>query len=281
MDHPDTSGFDWDDLRIFLATMRAASLRRAARELGVSRQTAARRLAQLEARLSLRLFERRADGLHATAQGAALLAVAEEAERAMSAVARAADALDDTLRGPLRLTTPAVVAAELLMDDLVAFARRYPEVDLQLSGSVALEDLARRRADVAIRFMPPGQPPGFDLAGRRVGVAFGAVYGEGESWIGQAALDPALVAATPFAHLPVRGSITEGAVLRAACVAGMGLTFLPCFLGPPELRRTDPVPMFDIWVVVHQDLRRTPRFRVFRDAMVEALKAKRDRLEGR
>jgi len=80
----------------------------------------------------------------------------------------------------------------------------------------------------------------------------------------------------------VRGWVDNGEVLRAASAAGMGLTFLPCFLGDPHLaRRTEPVLTFDIWVLVHQDFRRTPRLRLFRDAMVEAIRAKRDRLEGR
>jgi DNA-binding transcriptional LysR family regulator len=62
----------------------------------------------------------------------------------------------------------------------------------------------------------------------------------------------------------------------------MGLTMLSCFFAEPKLRRrSKPVPHFDLWVLVHPDLRRSPRLRVFRDAMVDAIKAHRRRLEGR
>ena len=46
----------WDDIRLFLVVLRAGSFRSAARELGVSRPTAARRLAELEQRLGVVLF---------------------------------------------------------------------------------------------------------------------------------------------------------------------------------------------------------------------------------
>ena len=274
--------FNWDDLRVFLAIMRTASLRRAATELGMSRQTAARRLDELEKKLGTRLFERRTDGLHASAEAAALLSAAEDAERAMGTVARTARALDPELRGPVRVTMPPLLASDVLMPDLVTFTKRWPEVDLEIAGSLRLEDLAARAADVAIRFMPHGQPPGFDLAGRNVGVSYSAVYGSGDCWIGQPGLAASWYESCPFPHLPVRGAIHDGEILRAASAAGMGLTFLPCFIGEPLLeRRTEPVPTFDIWVVVHQDFRRTPRLRLFRDAMVEAIRAKQDRFEGR
>ena len=55
----DHEPFDWDDVRIFLATFRAGSLRQAANDLGVSRPTASRHLIALEERLRLKLFERR------------------------------------------------------------------------------------------------------------------------------------------------------------------------------------------------------------------------------
>ena len=48
---------NWDDLRYFLAVARAGSLSAAGRDLGVSQPTVSRRLASMEARLSVRLFD--------------------------------------------------------------------------------------------------------------------------------------------------------------------------------------------------------------------------------
>jgi len=276
--------FDWDDVRVFLAVLRAASVRKAASALGVSRPTVARHVAALEQRLGLELFERRPDGLHATTAATALLPSAEAAEQAMLAVARAACAADHQMRGTVWVTMPAVVAADLLMDDIVAFCRRWPRIDLRISGSYEVSSLAQREADVAIRFMPLGRSPEGDLAGRRVATAYTAIYGEGDCWIGQrgAESDQAWVRDTPFPELPVRGAIFDGEIIRSACAGGLGLAQLPCFMAEPRLtRRTEPVPGLDVWVLVHADLRRNPRLRAFRDAMVEGLRRLRPRLEGR
>ena len=69
---------------------------------------------------------------------------------------------------------------------------------------------------------------------------------------------------------------------RKACAAGMGMARLPCFIADGHVeRRTEPDPGLDIWVLVHPDLRRNPRLRVYRDEMVKALKSKLPVLEGR
>lgn len=49
---------DWDNLRIFLAIARAGTVSEAARQLELDHSTVSRRLANLETRLSIRLFDR-------------------------------------------------------------------------------------------------------------------------------------------------------------------------------------------------------------------------------
>ena len=53
---------------------------------------------------------------------------------------------------------------------------------------------------------------------------------------------------------------------------------LPASAG--TLSSSEPEPSFDLWVLVHPDLRRSPRLRVFRDEMVEALRRLQPRLAG-
>ncbi|NLH82737.1 MAG: LysR family transcriptional regulator, partial [Phyllobacteriaceae bacterium] len=48
--------YDWDDLRVFLALVRAGSLSAAARALGVEHTTVARRIEGLERDLGVTLF---------------------------------------------------------------------------------------------------------------------------------------------------------------------------------------------------------------------------------
>lgn len=275
---------DWDHVRIFLATLRAKSLRQAAEQLGLSHPTARRHLNAFEDQLGLQLFDRRSDGLHATAEAAQLKVAAEEVERAIQALGRVALAADPELRGPIRVTLPDIFATDLLMPHFTEFMRRWPEIDLQIDADYRVADLDRREADVAIRAMPLGKFPAEHLTGRKAGVIYKAIYGQGESWIGWEgeSKDRGWISDTPFGELPVHGVMNHPHLQRSACAAGMGLTMLPCFFADPHLeRRTDPIPGFDIWVLVHPDLRDNPRLRVFRDFIFEALRSLRPALEGR
>lgn len=274
----------WDDIRLFLVVLRAGSFRAAARELGVSRPTAARRLAELEQRLGVVLFERKSDGLHMTTAAAALRTRAEAVEDAVQGLTRAAQGVDPELQGTVRVTVPAIVAQELLVEDFVAFCQRWPQIEIEISSAYSVESLTQQRADVAIRFMPVGVSPDSELHGRKVATASIAIYGHGDCWIGQrgAALDRAWVEQTPWPDLPVKGAIIDGALQRMTCAAGLGMARLPCFFADGHLERcTDPEPGLDVWVLVHPDLRRNPRLRLFRDMVVDSLTRQRARLEGR
>jgi DNA-binding transcriptional LysR family regulator len=74
--------------------------------------------------------------------------------------------------------------------------------------------------------------------------------------------------------------------MREAAAAGVGVAALPCYLadGDSRLRRIrGPVPDLatELWLLVHQDLRRTARIRALVDFLATALAGQRDLLEGR
>ncbi len=63
--HPavrDCTMIDWDDVRYFLAVARGGSVRAAAERLGVNHSTVLRRIAQLEQRLGVQMFEKLPSG---------------------------------------------------------------------------------------------------------------------------------------------------------------------------------------------------------------------------
>ena len=71
-----------------------------------------------------------------------------------------------------------------------------------------------------------------------------------------------------------------------AAIAGMGVAALPCYLGDTMrgLRRVrGPVPEMatELWVLTHEDLKRTARIRALTDWLVERLSRDRDLLVGR
>lgn len=275
---------NWDHLRIFLAVMRAKSLRQAAQNLKMSHPTIRRRLEALEAQLNLRLFDRRADGLHATSEASTLLEMAEQVEASVMAFGRCASDINPTLEGEVHVTAPDTLMSELLAPEIAAFTRRWPQIKLRIETTDELADLSHREADVAIRIVAHGSSPQGQLTGRKAATFSIAVYGEDHQWIGWAdsELDIALRRDTPFFDRPVLGAMQSVYLQRELCLQGLGLTILPCFMALPGMkRRTAPKPAADVWVLVHPDMRRNPRLRLFRDEMVAAFKRLQPKLEGR
>jgi DNA-binding transcriptional LysR family regulator len=293
---------DWSDLRIFLALARRRSVRSAGQLLAISHSTIARRIDIFEGRLGVRLFDRQTTGYALTAAGEELLKTAERVEDDINGAERRLVGQDAKLRGEIKVTMPDALATHLLMPDLASFATSYPEIELEVIFSYDALDLAQREADVAIRFVPPGRSPAENLLGRRLLSIAQTVYATPEylarhdlqaepptaCWIGWAdhAPFPQWVRESPFPNIPARGRLYNVAIQLEATKQGMGLGMLPCFLGDcePSLVRVpgaEPLRLFELWVLSHEDLRASARMRVFRDFVAEAIVGKKDLLEGR
>lgn len=281
---PLSGDLNWNNLRIFLVVMRASSLRQAADQLGVSHPTIRRKLETLESQLSLRLFDRRPNGLHPTPEAHSLLERAERVEASVQALTRCANNADPTLQGRIRVTAPDIILSEILAPDLAAFAKRWPNIELIIETSYDVANLGSLEADVAIRIIPQGQLPDEELTGRKATPLYAALYGEGDNWIGWQGDESDFENSHLF---PVEDIARWGAVgnvylQRAVCREGMGLSVLPCFMADPYLeRRSEPLHVSDLWILVHPDLRENSRFRLFRDEMFTALKNHRPAFEGK
>ena len=117
---------DWNDLRHFLAVAKAGTTLAAARELGVSQSTVARRIDALETVLGLKLFDRRQSGYALTDIGKELAETATEVEVAAGAFASRAAALRRSLTGTVRITTNDLFAGEVLTPSLNVFRQAHP-----------------------------------------------------------------------------------------------------------------------------------------------------------
>jgi len=289
---------DWDDLRFVLAVSREGSLRGAAEALGVNHATVSRHVTEITEGLGVRLFDRDGRSWIATAAGADLVETAIRMETEVHALSRRVTGRDVQLRGTVRVavatsivTTLAPVFAEL--------SRSYPEIDIELSTSLELANLTKREADIAIRVTDT--PPEV-LVGREVAKFGSAAYGH------QTLLDslgPCAIDAYPWlawderyqffkperwlrehvSDARVRARADNEMSLFELCKAGIGVTFLPCFLGDAEpcLRRLSPEPpMFDygLWVLTHAELRRTARVRVLMQHLADAIAARADAFSG-
>src|SRR6185369_8489810 len=96
---------NWDDLRVFLTLAREGTLTTAAKALGVSHPTVARRVQALERQIGARLFDRLPDRFVPTVAGEQLLADTEAMERAALSINRRSVGLTDSMNNIIQLST--------------------------------------------------------------------------------------------------------------------------------------------------------------------------------
>jgi len=293
----DAKAKNWDDLRVFLAVARAGSLSGAARALSVNHSTVFRRIGAFEAALGVRLFERQSDGYLLTPAGEELRDGALRIEEEIASLSRKVAGQDLRLSGAVRVTTIDMLAFGLLPRHLAGFRDAYPGIEIELVVGNTMLNLSRREADVALRV---GNTPPETLVGRRVGRLAFAVYGSIgyrarrpeldlvlHNWIGFDSEHEALVRRFTRFLPAVQPALRTNSVVAALSVAksGLGLVPLPCGLADlePDLVRVAPLPddfTLDLWLLTHEDLRKTARIRAFLDFLATALAKEAPLLEG-
>ena len=296
------TAIDWENLRYVLAVGTEGGLAGAARSLGVNHTTVLRRLAAFENQLGVRLFERMPTGYMPTAAGEELIEAARGIEATVLGVERKLAGRDLQLSGPLRITTTDTLMASVLPQTLAEFCAAYPGIAIEIAVSNAMFNLTKRDADVAIR---PAPDPAETLVGRRAtSIAFG-VYASASyqartpaspagwrnhPWLApEDSLKDSIVAQWLRAELPdvaIAARADTLVALRDLATAGLGLAALPCYLGelsPGLVRVGKPVKAMHsaLWVLTHEDLRRTARVHAFIEFMAKAFTRLRPIFEGR
>lgn len=153
------------ELTFFSLVAKKGSLSAAARELDVTPPAISKRLAQLEQRLGVRLLNRTTRRLSLTNEGEVylenarrILADIEELERLVSS-SRAAP------KGLLRVNATLGFGRTYIAPVVSAFAKRYPEVEVQLQLTDRPLNLAEEAFDVGVRF---GEPPDARVVARKI-----------------------------------------------------------------------------------------------------------------
>ncbi len=147
----------WDDLRVFLALVRAESLSGAGRALRLDPATIGRRIARLEEAVGVALFLRSAQGYALTDAGARLTPHAEAVEHNIAAGVAQVRGGADGLSGQIRIGAPDGCATYLLPQVCAQIARAHPRLDLQIVALPRVFNLSKREADLAIAVTPPSQ----------------------------------------------------------------------------------------------------------------------------
>ena len=289
---------NWDDLKYFLAVCRKGSIRSAALELKVNHATVSRRINSFEKTIGERLFERSASGYECTRLGSEIFEEASLLEQGLKTVERRVAGKDTTMHGDIRVTLPDVLAERLLMPDFAEFCQLHPDVELEVLDSTVPLNLANREADVAFRLCET--PPDY-LVGRKLANIHRSCYVprkhlsrvddetwlEQQNWIGwtDKYRRPIGRMAREYPSFGTKHKIVNTALQIEACKNGMGVGILPCFCADndPELIRIAPyisVPMYDLWILSHPDMRQNLKIQSFVRFMVERIKQKRPLIEG-
>lgn len=146
---------DWDDMRVFLQVERTGRLVRAARRLGISHTTVARRLSRLEERCGCPLFRPTETGLTLTEAGQAIhsdaLAMEAAAERMASTIGRFGR--NGAMR--VRVGAPDGFGSAILTALLADLARTDPGFEIELVPVPAVHKLWRRDVDIAVSLDRP------------------------------------------------------------------------------------------------------------------------------
>lgn len=289
---------DWDDLRIFLAIARAGTVSEAARQLELDHSTVSRRLAGLETRLAIRLFDRAGRRLGINAAGEQLRRTAERLESGLLSDLAVLEAMQGSRVGTVRIGVPEGLGVGYLAGRLGALADAYPDIALELVALPQNYSLAAREVDIAITLDRPefgnivvrkltdyalrffGSERYFARHGRPADTAELSAHR-------LCGYIPQLLYTPLLDYLVFDGVRLDPAIRSTSVVAhvemvrsGSALGMLPVFMcaGQPGLQ-----PILDearitrsYWLTVHDDLRGVERIRLITEALAQM--ARQDRV---
>jgi DNA-binding transcriptional LysR family regulator len=148
---------DLTTLHLVLAIERSRSITAGAKAEHLALAAASKRLADLELRLGVKLFERRARGVEPTEAGRALVRHIRTLQASLHAMESEVVEFARGIKGHLRIVANGGAIAECLPADLATFCNRHPQIRISLEDLTSAEvqaAVAEGRADVGV-FTPP------------------------------------------------------------------------------------------------------------------------------
>lgn len=238
-----------EDVLAFVRVVETGGFSRAAERMGLSKSIVSRRVARLEADLGVRLLNRTTRGIAPTEAGLEFKTRCVEILNELEAAREAVACRERDIAGTLRLAVPLSFGIARLAPAIAAFAEKYPRVAVDLSVSDRFVDLVAEGFDAAIRI---GVLADTSLMSRRLG-AMQTIVVASPAYLASHAAPERPQALAKHDCLIYSGGSREtwqfrvnrkwqsirpqgrfradnGEVLRAAVLAGLGITALPDFL---------------------------------------------------
>lgn len=154
------------DIAVFVQVVESGSFTAAAEQLGLSRPVVSKYLSRLEDRLGARLLNRTTRRLSLTEAGQAFYRGSQRGLGEIAAAEAEVSQLQQAPRGKLRLNTPMSFGILHIAPGLAEFARRCPEVAIDMQLDDRQIDLVEEGFDLAIRI---AELPDSSLVARRLG----------------------------------------------------------------------------------------------------------------
>lgn len=244
-----------DDLRLFHAVSVHGSFTRAARELGLPKQTVSRRVAGLERALGVELLQRTTRRVRLTPIGASY------AERCREIVQLAEAANREAADPPesLRLTADEVFGEFFLAPLLIEFALRHPQLRLEAHLTTRQVDLVEEGFDLAVRVGGPTPAGAIELGPAVIRYCASPEYLERRGrpqHPQELRAHECLVShhdQWPFrevGRVAVSGRFRCNSfrVVREACLQGLGIALFPAFACAREIAHGRLEPVLEGWV---------------------------------
>lgn len=152
---------DSQQLRALVAVAETRSFSRAADRLHVTQPAVSKRVANLEAELGQRLFDRVGHRVYLTAAGQTLLGHARRLLAGLEDARVAVENLGGRVAGSLRLATSHHIGLRRLPAVLKAYAQRYPDVSLEfdfLDSELAYAEVEQGLRELAVITLPDELP---------------------------------------------------------------------------------------------------------------------------
>jgi DNA-binding transcriptional LysR family regulator len=286
-------GVSWELYRSFLAVLTEGSLSGASRALGIAQPTVGRHVAALERSLGTPLFTRSQTGLRPMEAALSLRTYAEAMSHSVAALERAASGQGSGVRGVVRVTASEVIGVEVLPPLVAQLREAHPDLQVELVLSNRMQDLLQREADIAVRMTRPTQEL---LIARRIGnVGLGLfatrqyVKRHGAPATTADLQRHALIGFDqPTAFIRAAGKAFPGwqreafalransdlaqlALIRSGAGIGVCQVAIAKRDGLVRVLQRQFALQLETWIVMHEDLRTSPRCRVTFDALVQGL----------
>ncbi|WIW48830.1 LysR substrate-binding domain-containing protein [Bradyrhizobium sp. 62B] len=261
---------DIDSIRLVIEVARQASFAGAARQRDVDPSSVSRMIAQVEAELGFRIFQRTTRSMSLTEAGERYVRRAELVLQELDAAAEEATALGTIPRGRLRATASVAFGNRCLVPLLPEFRAEFPQLQLELILTDSNLDLVSEGIDLAIRLGPgfSGDLVGAKLFDTRYRVCASSAFLRGKPRPRRPA-DLSAMSCLLFTFPDFRsrwlfrdrrGEITEVAVqgdlllsnalaMRDCARAGLGPALLPDWLIDEDLVGKRLVDLFPDWQV--------------------------------